>query len=148
MEFTLADLLRAFAFSVILGFSLAVFYEPIRLFHKFGFNKSIHYFICDFLFMIAFAVITYLFCIVYIEGTVRLFVVLGELIGFLAFYFTLRPVLNFIYNPIIKFLKKFSLKLLKCVRKVMYNIKDVYITRFKSKVSEYVWKKKEKRRES
>ena len=144
MEFTLPELVRAFGFSLLCGVALAVVYEPFRIFHKLGFDKSIHYFICDVLFMIIFAVITYMLCLVLLEGCVRLFVIIGEAAGFAAFYFTLRPLLNKIYDPIIKISKKIALKLLKIIRKILYNT----VSRFagalhciKYKVLKYVKKR-------
>lgn len=151
MEFTLIDLIRAFGVSVVAGIALAVFYEPVRLFHKIGFSKSTHYFVCDFLFIVISAFVTYLLCIAFLEGRVRLFTVVGEILGFTLFYFTARPVLDRIYNPIIKFSKKIISKLLKITRKVMYNIYTKIIVVFnyiKNKVKSYVWKKKEKKRKS
>lgn len=146
MEFTLFELLRAFGFSVILGAALALIYEPVRVFHMLGFSKPIHYFICDFLFLVFCSVITYFFSLVYLEGSVRLFVIIGELTGFFTWYFTLGRVLGNIYAPVIKFLKKFASKLLKCSRKVMYNIKDKFTDVFKCKVMKYVKKKKKRGR--
>ena len=149
MEFTLIDLIRAFSISVVAGIALAVFYEPIRIYHKLGFSKNIHYFVSDFIFIVISAFVTYLLCLAFLEGSVRLFTVIGEIIGFILFYFTARPILDKIYDPIIKISKKIISKLLKITRKVMYNIYVKSIDMFKyikNKVNSYVWTKKEKRK--
>ncbi|MCR5653527.1 MAG: spore cortex biosynthesis protein YabQ [Ruminococcus sp.] len=145
MEFTLLELVRAFGVSVVVGIGLAVLYEPFRIFHKLGFAKSAHYFITDFLFMIICAFITYFVCLVLIEGCVRLFIIAGEVFGFFLFYYTIRRILDKIYDPVIKISKKFTFMLLKNTRKVMYNIYVLCRTLYKNialKVNEYVWKKK------
>lgn len=147
MEFTLFELLRAFGFSVILGFALAAVYEPVRLLHKLGLSKPIHYFVCDTAFMIIASFVTYLFCLVYIEGSVRLFVIVGETLGFFAFYFSVRRLLDRIYAPFINFFKKNSAKLLKIGRKIMYNILNSFkrmCMKIKDKVNIYVSKKRRK----
>ncbi len=147
MEFTLLELLRAFCFSILLGLAIAVIYEPVRLIHKIGFSKPAYYFTCDIVFMIFVSLVTYLFCLIYIEGSVRLFVIAGESLGFFAFYFTLRKLLDKIYEPIIKKIKKISAKLLKIIRKIMYNrlnkCKSMCM-KIKDKVNIYVSKKKRK----
>ena len=145
MEFTLRELIWTFGISVIVGLSLAVVYEPFRFFHKIGFKDSLHYFICDFIFMIFSAFITYFVCLVLLEGCVRIFVIAGEFLGFMLFCFTIRPIMDRIYNPVIKFSKIFTLKLLKITRKIMYNIhikSDLVFRSIKNKVMKYVWKKK------
>lgn len=144
MEFTLFDLITAFGFSLLFGLILAVVYEPFRIFHKIGFSKPIHYFVSDFFYMIIFAVLTYFFCLVLLEGSVRLFVIIGEILGFTLFYIIVRPVLDRIYNPIIKISKKFAFRLLKITRKVMYNVYSISGNMYrlvKSKVMNNVWKK-------
>ena len=147
MEFTLVELISAFGVSLIAGMTLAVVYEPFRLFHKLGFSDNIHYLICDFIFMIIAAFITYFLCLSILEGCVRVFVIIGEAIGFTCFSFVIRPILNRIYEPIIKISKKIAENLLKYARKVMYNVKSKSIIMFnciKSKVLNNVRKKKER----
>ena len=51
--------------------------------------------------------------------------ILPWLIGFLAFYFTLRPLLNRIYAPLIKIFKFFVEKLLKFARRLLYNVINI-----------------------
>ena len=145
MEFTLSELIGAFGISLVVGVVLAVIYEPFRVLHKLGLSKPLHYFILDYLYIIICAFVTYFVCLVLLEGCVRLFVIAGEILGFSLFYFTIRPVLDIIYNPVIKVLKKIFVKLLKITRKIVYNIYDKFVNMFKcikSKVIYYVWKRK------
>lgn len=151
MEFTLFDLIFAFGVSLLFGIVLAFVYEPFRLFHKIGFSKPIHYFVSDFIYMIIFAVLTYFLCLVLLEGSVRIFLIFGEILGFTLFYIIVRPILDRIYNPIIKFSKKFAFRLLKITRKVMYNVYRISGNMFcniKCKVMNNVWKKEKGSRNS
>ena len=144
MEFTLFELVCAFGYSILFGLVLGLIYEPFRIFHKIGFSGTVHYFVCDFIYMIIFALLTYFVCLVLLEGCVRVFIIIGEILGIIAFYIIVRPVLDRIYNPIIKISKNFAFKLLKIVRKVMYNVYSISINMFgiiKSKVIDNVWKK-------
>ncbi len=124
MEFTLSQLITAFLFSAVLGLFLGVIYEPIRIFHKIGFNSKIHYFITDALFMVICGLITFFFSLSMLEGRIRAFVIIGEISGFILFYYSVRPIMDKIYDPLIKFLKKILKYLLKISRKVMYNIEN------------------------
>lgn len=148
MEFKLLELITAFGVSVFIGFGLGLAYEPFRILHKLGFSGSVHYFICDFIFMILFAFVTFFLCLVMLEGSVRFFVIIGEGIGFTLFTVSIRRLLDKIYTPIIIFFKKYVSKLLKTTYILMYNIKKVLIKLFsvlKNKVSKYVRKKKERK---
>ncbi|MCH5303974.1 MAG: spore cortex biosynthesis protein YabQ [Ruminococcus sp.] len=132
MEFTLSQLITAFLFSLVLGFCLGVIYEPIRILHKIGLNGKIHYFIFDCSFMVICGLVTFFYSLSMLEGRIRAFVILGEIIGFLLFHHSITPVTDKIYDPILKFFRKILKYLLKISRKVMYNIKNklVYILKF------------------
>ena len=145
MEFTLLELVKAFGISIIVGFALAVVYEPFRIIHKIGFSKPLHYFILDYLYMIICAFVTYFVCLVLLEGCVRMFVIAGEISGFCLFYFTIRPIMDKIYKPVIKISEKILSKLLKITRKIMYNVCGKCVNVFnyiKSKVMNYVRERK------
>lgn len=127
MEFTLSELLVAFAFSLVFGLILGLVYQPFHLMHLHGLNTSAAYFVTDVIYMLIFGVMSYLFCLVYIEGRVRFFVIIGEAIGFFVYYYTLRRVLDVIFKPIVIILKKIYSKLLKNCRLLLYNIKNKVI---------------------
>lgn len=124
MEFTLYELLISFLLSLVLGLCLALLYEPVRFFHKLGFDSTALRFATDFLYILFFALATFFFCLAYLKGGIRSFVVIGELCGFFVFVLTARPVLDRFYNPIIKLIKNLSEILLKKVRRILYNIKN------------------------
>lgn len=124
MAFTFTQLLTAFLFSILLGLCLGVLYYAFNLIHFFGFNSKLSVFITDLLYMLVCGVITYLFCLVFIEGRVRFFVLIGEGIGFIVYYFTLRRLLAVTIDPFLIFFKKISAKLLKKSQLLLYNIEN------------------------
>ena len=122
MEFTFPELLRAFLCSLLLGFFEGLLYEPVRLLRAVGPAGRLWYFFTDAVFMVICAFLTFFFSLAMLEGSVRFFVIIGEVLGFSAFAFTVRPLANKIYAPLIKFFDFFVKKLLKSASKLLYNI--------------------------
>lgn len=122
MDFTLFQLLIAFAFSLPLGFSLGIVYEPFRLYHKLGYTKNIHYLFSDIIFMCLCGFVTYIFSLALLDGSVRAFIVIGEILGFYIYFKLITPITDKIYEPSIKICKKIFRNLLKKGKTLMYNI--------------------------
>jgi spore cortex biosynthesis protein YabQ len=147
MDFTIAQLMPAFLFSLPLGFSLGIIYEPFRFFHKFTSSRNTYYLITDIIFMMICGIVTFFYCLAFLEGSIRWFVLIGEILGFFVYYRFVTPFFNKIYAPIIKFSKKIFGKLLKKGRNIMYNIRKIFkslscklssgITELVDKVSAY-----------
>ncbi|MCH5298367.1 MAG: spore cortex biosynthesis protein YabQ [Ruminococcus sp.] len=146
MEFTITELVSAFLHSLVVGLCLAVVYEPIRFLHKIGINKSIHYLVADIVYMLLCGLVTYFYCLTTLEGSVRFFVIIGELIGFLVFWFTVRRLLDKIYNPVIKISTFFFGNLLKFSRKIMYNIKNKVSSVF-NKLRNFIYERRKGKKE-
>lgn len=125
MDFTLFQLLIAFAFSLPLGFVFGLIYELFKLFHKFGFTRYIGYLITDIVFMLFCGGVTFFYDLAFIEGNTRLFVIIGEIMGFFIFSKTISPLLEKIYPNLIKFCKKIFKYLLKISNKIMYNTVNI-----------------------
>lgn len=125
MDFTLIQLLIAFAYSLPLGFSFGIFYELFNLFHKFGLTKYIGYLVTDIVFMLMCGIVTFYYDLAFIEGNTRIFVIIGEIIGFFVFKRTISPLLEKIYPYFINFCKKIFKFLLKICSKIMYNIINI-----------------------
>ena len=124
MEFTLTELFTAFLYSILFGMFFGILYEPFRLFRKLGLTSKSAYFVCDLTFMLICAFLSYFFCVVFIEGRVRFFVIFGEIIGFFVYFMTFRRLSDVIIFPIILIFKKILKKLLKKCRLLLYNIKN------------------------
>lgn len=89
----------------------------------------------DVLFMIISALSLFMFSLAYLLGFVRIYIILGALIGFLAYRSTLGMIFSKLYCPIIKFIgkviriicnyfKKIAKSLLKIAHKILYNKDD------------------------
>lgn len=89
---TIARETMIFFFSLILGAGLGSIYDIFRIL-RIAFpsgNKLI--FIEDGIFVLIFTVLTFLFSISFCNGYLRLFVLTGEILGFILYYFTVGMV--------------------------------------------------------
>ncbi len=136
----------SFLLSILLGAVFCIMYDLLRSLHKLYIKGFAEVFVLDLLFWFVCAIITYLFLVIYCNGIVRGFVVIGALMGFLAvriilskyilliFTFVLKFIMGILHFvcakivgilvPINKYLKKYILKVKKCLHmlvKVMYN---------------------------
>lgn len=86
----------------------------------------------DVMFMIISALSLFMFSLAFLLGFVRIYIILGALIGFLAYRFTLGMIFSKLYCPIIKFIgkviriicnyfKKIAKSLLKITHIILYN---------------------------
>ncbi len=95
--------------------------------------QKVTIFILDFIFVIAAALAIFIFSIAYMFGYVRIFTIIGVIIGFCAYRLSLGRLFSKVYCPVIKFMgniinkillkiKIFTKKLLKITYKILYNI--------------------------
>ncbi|MGN1467839.1 MAG: spore cortex biosynthesis protein YabQ [Ruminococcus sp.] len=133
MEYTFLEQSAAFLYSLVLGGALWFLYEIIKILRIVFFNNKKTLIVTDILFMTVSSVATFLFALAFLNGSVRFYMILGELIGFAVLNISLGkaadrlliPIINFIKRKIKKFinlLKKIMKKLLKNLYKVLYNI--------------------------
>ncbi len=132
MELSFAQQSQAFLFSIVLGLLLGFLYglfKIIRIAFSLGKPATV---ITDVLFMILSSLAVFLFSLAYIQGYVRIYVLLGAFLGTLLYRATIGHVFSRLYLPVIGFLKKILstiLKkfkkivkmLLKTIRKILYN---------------------------
>lgn len=133
MELTFAQQSEAFIYSLILGVGFGIIYAPFKMFRLAFCLKKSSIIAVDIIYMLCVSIIIYYFSLVFIMGYVRIYIFAGSLLGFLAYRLTLGRVFSRIYVPVIKFLKriinkimhklkKFTKKLLKITRDILYNI--------------------------
>lgn len=156
-EISVGNQVATLALSLCLGFLLCIIYDVLRAMHKTGFNSFLAVFITDILFWIFSALITFIFLMSRTNGEIRAYVLFGELIGFIAFRFTvsklwfkllcvcfksfvrfkrfLRRKTNRIYlkleSFVIRFLKQTLLKsknVLKSVKKLLKKVSKLLYT--------------------
>ncbi len=101
-----------FLLSCLLGVVFCMIYDFIRVFHNHSPKNGFLIFAVDVLYFIVLAVITYLFLLLRCLGNIRIFVFIGEAIGFMVF----RKYLS-------NYLLKFAELILKIINKIYIAIK-------------------------
>ncbi len=101
--------LQIFIESIILGFATGIYYEIFRLIRCAGLNKKSAIFLQDIFFIITSGIAVFLFTFAVNEGSFRSFELIGILIGFFLYYFTLGRLIfmlsRIIIDGICRFLK-------------------------------------------
>ncbi|WP_052446666.1 spore cortex biosynthesis protein YabQ [Candidatus Soleaferrea massiliensis] len=99
--------------SCLLGAVLGVIYDVFRILRISFKNGSILIFLEDALFFIICAVLTFCFMLMSNDGQIRFFILLGEVIGFILYYFTIGALVMKISKLIINFIRRLFLLLYK-----------------------------------
>jgi len=97
--------------AVLTGLLLGVTYELFRLIRLLGFKKQGMVIIQDLLFLGFFLMITFLFFVEYTNGIFRSYVIAGECLGFLFYYFTIGKLLFFLFARAALSVKKVALQI-------------------------------------
>lgn len=132
LEVSLNSQTLAFLCSILNGLIIGVvytFFKCIRVALK---NSKAVTFVCDVCFMLFFTFVTMIFSIGFTLGFVRYFVVAGEIVGLVAYKFTLGRLFDTLFNILFrafgkfcgafqKNIKGFIKKLLKARHKMLYN---------------------------
>ncbi len=133
MQFFISQQLSIFIFALLCGVVLGVINEPFRFLRYIGFNSKTDVFIQDVIFMVLAAFITFFFSLCYNKGDVRAFILLGELIGFLLFRFTVGLltgkifyIIYLLFNKIFSFIKK----IIKLFVTILIGFKDFILVKF------------------
>ena len=123
---TVAQQANTFVYSVALGALLCAVYDVFRIIRiAFG-AKQIAVFVEDMVFSLIALILTFVFVITFNNGEVRFFVLIGELLGFIVYYFTVgravmllskaiinlvKKIFSFIYTPFVKVCKVIGTKI-------------------------------------
>ena len=133
MELSFWQQTAAFLWSLVLGGALSVLYGALKFLRFcFSFGKAAT-FVCDVLFMLTSAVALFMFSLGFLNGAVRVYVLLGALTGFLTLRLTVGRWFFCLYRPVIclcgKYRNKifakcklFAKKLLKKGLGLLYNV--------------------------
>ena len=81
-----------FLFSLIFGVIIGVYYDIFRLMRHLGLSGKASVIAQDIFFMVSIAPFTYIFCIGFNGGAIRAYILIGELMGALAYRYTLGRV--------------------------------------------------------
>lgn len=91
--------------SLLLGFCLGLFYDVFRIFRLAIHHSGAIIFLEDIFFFIVCAVLTFLFSLLALNGHVRVFLGVGELLGATVYYFSFGVVVMRVSKKIIAFVK-------------------------------------------
>ena len=101
-EISNAQQLLSFGISLLFGTGFGVYYSVFKAVRR-SFRHTVWaIFLEDIFFFFSCAVITFLLMLVLSAGEIRFFILLGILIGFCAFYFTLAERISAVFAFIIK----------------------------------------------
>lgn len=85
---TIADQTRLFLLAIGLGFLLGVVYDLFRVIRMAFTMRRAGVFIQDVLFFLVCAAVTFVFLLAVNQGEIRGFIIAGEVLGFLIYYFS------------------------------------------------------------
>lgn len=135
MNITVTAPTTVFLYSLLLGIGLAAVYEFIRMLRAAGLKQTYAIIITDILFLCFAGFCTFIFALGFLNGKVRFFILLGEIVSFVIFRYTVGELLSHVYSKIFKILtiillfvtkkiKKLLKKLLQFVLVPLYNISE------------------------
>ncbi len=107
MEIYVADQTMLFLQSMLLGAVLGVFYDVFRITRIAIKTPSVVIFAEDLVFFFVSAVISFCFMLSINDGQVRAFILLGELLGFTLYYFTVGMLVMKLSRVIIRLIYRF-----------------------------------------
>lgn len=107
-----------FLWSLVFGAALGAVYDLVRAARMLFRAKRIHVTVSDILFFAACGVLTSLFALPFNKGDVRVFILFGEAVGFLAYRLTLGSVMGKVYAFSARLLRSFVQKIRKIIEKI------------------------------
>lgn len=125
-----------FLLSVVLGVLLCLLYDFFRALNRSYIKGFFEVIVCDLLFWVASAFITYCFLIVFCQGMVRGFVLFGEALGAIATRLTFSrffiiglerffSIISKIFKAIVSFARKMTTPFKKIFKKMQLSVKKV-----------------------
>ncbi len=88
MHLTVYEQTEIFYYAFVFGLMLGIWYDFFRLLRALGFKSKRAFVIHDILFMSGCAVMCFVFALLNVNGHLRLFVLLGHLLGLFAYRFS------------------------------------------------------------
>lgn len=107
MGITVAEQTKNFLFSCGFGFLLGILYDFFRILRIAFFRKKISVFIQDIIFWALSAMLTFIFILSLNHGEIRGYILFGELLGFVIYFFSFGPLVVRSGKAVIELLKRF-----------------------------------------
>ena len=122
---TVSRQVYCFLMSVGVGAVLGCVYDVFKLLHIFLPSKKVVVFVEDVLYWIIAVFVTFIFILTFNSGEIRGFLLIGELCGFIIYYFLMSPfvvkLLKFIVSAFVKVFK-FIFKIISAPIKFIFRI--------------------------
>lgn len=125
MQFFISDQVHIFLMSILCGVIMGIINEPFRFLRYMGVSNKTSVFIQDLTFMTLIAFISFFFALCYNKGELRFFILLGELIGFLVFRYTIGLITGKLF-----YLLRFCIKKIANFCKTLNNMISTILAKF------------------
>ena len=136
MWFSLSDQTAYFLWSLAMGIALGMLYDLLRMARMVFAAKERFVLVSDILFFGLCGVLTALFALPFNKGSVRGFIVFGEVGGFLCFRLTLGSIMGKIYAAFARFLRNINQKIAKILEKTFrFYLKTAHVIVYNVTVS-------------
>lgn len=106
MDFTISNQTVLFLYSCLVGAAFGVFYDIFRILRVALPCNKYFIFVQDLLFWASCAVATFFFLLITNSGEIRGFMIFGELLGVIIYYFTIGSFVYKIAKTMIRFIRK------------------------------------------
>ncbi len=124
---------KIFVYAVGFGFLIGVLYDVFRTLRLlFGGTKKKAFLISDIVFALAAAFLTFLFALTLLNGSIRAYVLFGELMGFLIYYVSFGTFVIRLTDKIAAFLRRVFTRIFRLIAKpflALYKILKRFYTK-------------------
>ncbi len=145
MELTLSAQTQAFIYSCVLGAILSVIYTAMGILKIMSPPGKRLLFFMDLAFMLVCTFATFLFSVAMTWGSLRYYVVFGEIVGFFLFYLTVGELILKCSSAIIGFLSRLYFFITNPFRKLFKRL-SAFASRLMSKLKQKFIKRRKKQK--
>ncbi len=131
-EISVNDQILTFAYSLVLGLLLCIFYDFLRAIRKTGSSSYFSVFAGDIIFWLVNSVITFIFLLSRTNGEIRGYVLISILLGFIVCRFTFSKLLFSVLVAVIGFVRRIFSSIIGAINTFTDNLASV-ITKFTDK---------------
>lgn len=141
-EISILNQWSTFVYSLVLGCLLCFVYDLFKI-DRLIFKRSIVFiFFEDILFWIISGFLVFSFLIIYTNGQVRVFVLVGALLGFFVYKITVSKFIMYVITPIKKLIKFISCNYNRAISKLSTHIDNIFKKLKKSIINVFINKKR------
>ncbi len=140
MQITLLSQVQVFLYATVFGAVLGILYTNFYILRKTFSSNKIQDFMYDLSYFIVCGFLTFVFIFTFNFGEVRIYILFGELLGFLIYYLTIGNFIAKIINKIIALIRRINCKI---KRKFLLPVYKIFV-KSTSKLNSNVYAKTKK----